>query len=278
MSKYDEIERVVNRMISNGVIPMSEYDFDVCHFVSDYIDNVLLTVYDENDININILYRDSLNSFTIFDDMELLLRVHNLLKDTKIYLDRNLCNTKITSFRSSIDTINRTDDGNFKVKSITVPSKYNDLASIYFGHEIIHSLKDTNPSEYQYMLKYADVIPMFYELIESDKYDDISKKAIINNRLALLNSIKKEMRDDDFYSDNYIKKIICSKKCQYLNSFYYSILLYKIYKSNPKYILDLVKLVLNGKITTYNLICSLGLNDRELDNDVKEELIKIKNH
>lgn len=276
MSKYDEIERVINRMISNGVIPMDGNDFDICHFISDYIDNVPLTIYDDDNINIKKIYGDSLNSFSIYNDRELLLRIHNLLKEAKIYIDGNCKGPKITRFRSMIDTTNKTCDGHFKLKGIIVPNKFSNLASIYFGHEIVHSLKDTNPEEYKYMLKYADVIPMFYELVEADKYDEVSKKAIINNRLALLNSIKKELSYDDFYSDNFIKKIICSKKYQYLNSFYYSLLLYRLYKINPKEVLESVKLVLNGSITTYDLICNLGFNDRYFDNDVKEELVKIK--
>ena len=67
---------------------MDGNDFDICHFISDYIDNVPLTIYDEDNINIKKIYGDSLNSFSIYNDRELLLRIHNLLKEAKIARER----------------------------------------------------------------------------------------------------------------------------------------------------------------------------------------------
>ena len=213
----------------------------------------------------------------MYGDKRLLVNLYKTLHSAKIIINTDDSDsTKISQFKSSIDTTHKNANGMFSARGIMIPKRYNDLARVYFGHEAHHILKDVNPREYRYMLKYADVIPMFYELVESDKFDDTSKKAIINNRLALLYNIKNEMNNRDLYDDNYVRKIINSKKFQYLNSFYYSVILYRMYKINPHHILNLVKMVLNGEITTCDLINKLGINNRCLDYEVKDEIKVLK--
>ena len=272
-----KVEEIVNRMINNGVIPMNEYYYDICNFICDNLDETFLKIYDEKDINVQKLYNDTLESFAMYGDKRLLVNLYKTLHSAKIIINTDDSDsTKISQFKSSIDTTHKNANGMFSARGIMIPKRYNDLARVYFGHEAHHILKDVNPREYRYMLKYADVIPMFYELVESDKFDDTSKKAIINNRLALLYNIKNEMNNRDLYDDNYVRKIINSKKFQYLNSFYYSVILYRMYKINPHHILNLVKMVLNGEITTCDLINKLGINNRCLDYEVKEEIKVLK--
>lgn len=277
MNKYEKVELIVNRMIENGVIPMSDYDYSVCNFVCDNLDDIPLMKYKEKKLNINQICMNSVNSFTIYDNHLLIDKIVNILKNITIYIDKSNSDSTISNFRSNINTSKRDGNNYFVPQSITIPENFNDLASLYFGHEIHHILKDVNPDEYKNMLLYADVIPMFYELIQSDLYDDVSKKAIINNRLALLSNLKRFVTIHNTRNDsNYITNVIDSKRCQYLNSFYYSLMLYKLYNINPQYVLNIVKKVLMGDITTDTMIDIFGFHDRSLDNDVRDELNKIK--
>ena len=41
-----KVEEIVNRMINNGVIPMNEYDYDICNFICDNLDETFLKIYD----------------------------------------------------------------------------------------------------------------------------------------------------------------------------------------------------------------------------------------
>ena len=192
MSKTNDIKSVIERMIQNGVIPMDEADYDRCMFTGDLLDDIPFTIYNEKEININELYENTLSSFTMYNDKALLIRISDLLKTIKIYIDNNSNGIKIFNFRTIIDTVNKNDNGFYTVKNIVIPGIYNNLAHIYFGHEAHHVLKDTNPAEYMFMLQLADVIPMFFELVQADQYGDVEKKAIINNRLALLKGLSKK--------------------------------------------------------------------------------------
>lgn len=276
MSKTNDIKSVIERMIQNGVIPMDEADYDRCMFTGDLLDDIPFTIYNEKEININELYENTLNSFTMYNDKDLLTRLSDLLKSIKIYKDNGFHGIKIYNFRTLLDTINKKDNGFFNVKGIVIPGRYNGLAHIYFGHEAHHVLKDTNPKEYMFMLQLADVIPIFFELVQADQYNEEGKNAIINNRFALLKGLSNELKVDKTDNDNYLQNAVKSKKYQYLNSFYYSVLLYRLYKDNPQYILGLVKKVLSGEITTYDLINKLDINSRYLDYDVEDEINILK--
>ena len=276
MSKTNDIKSVIERMIQNGVIPMDEADYDRCMFTGDLLDDIPFTIYNEKEININELYENTLNSFTMYNDKDLLTRLSDLLKSIKIYKDNGFHGIKIYNFRTLLDTINRKDNGFYGVKGIVIPGRYNGLAHIYFGHEAHHALKDTNPKEYIFMLQLADVIPMFFELVQAEQYEEAGQKAIINNRLALLKGLSNELKVDKTGGASFLQNALKSKKYQYLNSFYYSVLLYRLYKDNPDYILNLVKMVLNGQMTTYDLINKLDINSRSLDYDVHDEINVLK--
>ena len=80
MSKTNDIKSVIERMIQNGVIPMDEADYDRCMFTGDLLDDIPFTIYNKKEININELYENTLNSFTMYNDKDLLTRLSDLLK------------------------------------------------------------------------------------------------------------------------------------------------------------------------------------------------------
>lgn len=276
MDSEKDIEAVIERMIRNGVIPMDDDDYDRCIFTGEQIDEIPFKIYNETNIYPNKLYNKCLYNFQIYGDEELLRRVSNLFKSIKIYVDTNYNGLKIFKFRSLISITNKNENDFYSPTGIVIPGKYNALAPIYFTHETHHLLKDTNPEEYKYMLKYADVIPMFYELVEADKLGGGYEKALINNRLALLYNLNKELISYNHNDSLYLMRILKSKKYQYLNSFYYSVILFKLYKENPQGILNLIKKVLKREFTTFDLISILGIEGRDMDNYVKDEINILK--
>ncbi len=143
-----------------------------------------------------------------------------------------------------------------------VPQRPDIMAPLHIGHEHIHALKETNYEEYIDGQILGDVIPIFYELLMSDKYEEM-KKLIMSFRLASLKADKKHYDN----AINQMKKkelkdlyrVIATRSGQYLNSFYYSLLLYNLYKSEPKKVLELVNKVLNHEMTTRGMLEELGI-------------------
>lgn len=78
------------------------------------------------------------------------------------------------------------------------------------------------------------------------------------------------MTDKDLY------KVIQSRSGEYLNSFYYALVLFNMYKDNPKMILELVRKVLNKEMSTLDLLVNLGLYHKNSDYIFNEELGKIR--
>lgn len=285
MSTTKEMDDFINRLTNNGVKPMTEYDYEICDFIIHNIDDTSLKSYGRKKVNIKQMCIETLKSFYVFNDDSLNNKVFNTIKNTTIYLKNNHNRHGINNFNSKINSSEKDENGLFISKGITIPAIYDDLAPVYYGHEICHIMKDRHPNEYKNMLKYADVIPMFYELVASDNYDDTSKAAIINNRFALLKLSENHLSNHNIRYllnhttgdyNNYIYDVIDSKTCQYLNSFYYSLLLYQMYEINPKYVLSNVRDVLLGKMTTDDLIYKFGFRDRSMDIEVKDQLAKLK--
>lgn len=158
-----------------------------------------------------------------------------------------------------------------------VPQRPNIMAPLHIGHEHIHALKETNYEEYIDSQILGDVIPMFYEFLMCDKYEEM-KKLIMSFRLF---SLKKDKKHYDNAVNQMKKrelkdlyKVIATRNGQYLNSFYYSLLLYNLYKSEPKRVLELVNKVLNHGMTTREMLEELGIL-YSLNTQVFEEELRI---
>lgn len=167
-----------------------------------------------------------------------------------------------------------------RVESFKIPKKMDEVtADIFLTHEFIHGLKDVNYNEYILVNSLGDVIPLFYEMIQVE--NDVRKKEFLNIRMNLLNNerysyidvstrMKKSKNDKDLY------KVVQSRSGEYLNSFYYALGLYHIYRKNPKRILELVKKVLNKEITTLDMLLYLGIYHVNLDREFSYELNEIR--
>lgn len=172
------------------------------------------------------------------------------------------------------------------VTKYSVPVNPDLMAPLHMGHEHIHALKDTNYDEYIDAQVFGDVIPMLYELIMADTYPE-NKKDILRFRLSYLKEDCKRYENASSKmlmskADKDLYKILATKSGQYLNSYYYAMILFNMYKKDPKFILEKVNEVLNHHITTRKMLEILGLlhldnndiYDIELDN-VRKSVKKV---
>lgn len=257
--KKKEIIDTFERMIYHHVEPMNEEEYRHAFFVAEKLDSIPVV---EGDISsLEEVKNELIRSFMIYGCLIQEKAFRLLQTVTMIQKD---CST-ISCFQTHIDTRSE----HFKTSSITTPKTYTTLSSYYLCHEIHHALKDTHKKEYQYMLRYADVIPMFYEFVSGK--DKSIKNQLIKNRLSLLEQCKTHLEIKRNRVDkNLLWDFVDSKNAQYFNSFYYAILLYQTYLNHPKEVLQDISSVLLGELTTYQLLEKYGLFQKNYDTSVEE--------
>ena len=96
--------------------------------------------------------------------------------------------------------------------------------------------------------------------------------------MMLLNNSKKDykMATDNMArnkNDKDLYEVLQGVSGQYLSSFYYSLILFNIYRSDPALVLQAVRKVLNHEMTTLEMLNSLGIyqenNDKIVDREFK---------
>lgn len=149
------------------------------------------------------------------------------------------------------------------VKEYKIPQQPDYMSSLHLAHEHIHFLKDTNYSEYVDSQIFGDVLTIFFEFLMAEKYPNM-KNNIYRYRLYSLKEdlkyydnavrqMRKSKEDKDLY------KVTITRSGQYLNSFYYAVILINMYKVNPSFILQKVNSVLNHEMTTRELLEELNI-------------------
>lgn len=167
------------------------------------------------------------------------------------------------------------DENSGFVDHFKTPLQISEVDRVFIGHEFVHMNKELNYDEYKLGLKVNDVIPMLYEFIVMGE----DSKEILNIRLTLLamniqeyEYASQKMRSSGKEKDLY--KVIRDRNAQYLNSFYYATILYKMYKNDPKMILDYIRRVIRCEMTTLDMLKDLGIyltdNNEMYDEQVQE--------
>ncbi len=161
-----------------------------------------------------------------------------------------------------------------RVDSLNMPNVMTSADRVFIGHEFIHMNKDLNFEEYKLLMTYSDVIPILYEFITMK--DDANE--VLSARISALGleihgyelaaQKMKSGREKDLY------KVILSRSGQYLNSFYYATILYRMYLNDPKMILDYIRRVIRCEMTTLDMLKDLGIhlvdNNEMYDEQVQE--------
>ena len=247
--------------------------------VSNYVSAKLIGIKARGDLaqrsySLQQVIGQSINDVTLFGE-EYFKRLMNILGKTKCYVAFS------GNLRYACHVVYNVDDEHKEVirdsgvvDHYKLPQVISELGPIFLGHEHIHALKETNYLEYQDSLRVGDVIPLFYELVQvKENYQGIYQ-IWLNARFYLLNDLKKQydnaclMANRDFKNKD-IYKLMYMRTGQYLNSFYYAVLLYRRYLDDKDLIIGLVNKVLNQQMTTLELLKSLGLYG--IDNNLKFE-------
>jgi len=202
----------------------------------------------------------AINKFKIYGSNELIELVDRQSKEEVLYREQE-------EIPIAYNTEFVKDSRNNVMALLTYPRILDDASYVFFGHEFHHVLKDTHRDEIKLKNRFAEVIPMFYELMSAYREEDIEvSREIVNRRMNLLTL------DKVYYQAS------AKGKLQYFNSFYYALCLYNKYKENPIIVLRLVSRVLMGEITTLDLLNYLNIYDESLNDVVDDELYRVKEY
>ena len=232
------------------------------------------------DVSFNDILNKSFECFTIFnnnqlfDELGLLSNVDCVYENGNYEFDKFSVRSKLVLLSTGAYTV---------PQQLLVPCNIKKASAYYLSHDMCHMLKERNPQECALKNGYLEVIPMLVEFIFSYSKDNESFKVILNNRVKRLkNNANDYMRLYDCYvsAKTYEEKKLyltaLSELGKYLHSFYYTLVLFKIYlsdnqyfadsgKSNKKYILDLISKVLLCKMTTKDMIDDIEMYITNID-------------
>lgn len=249
---------------------LSREDFFICEYVLDQLVNIDIDKINYgNSISIDELIRRSLDEIKVFG-----INIDNNMFKTKIEYVNDEKSQFGTAVSYGFDNNDLVVPYSGIITKYIVPNELYELSSYHLAHEHIHALKETNYNEYKNCITLGEVIPLFYELMIYNP-DEILKKELLKFRMFwILNNKKDYLLLDYLYLDEWLNEFVCETdnecKCDvyefmiskigcYLNSFYYAVILYNMYKDNPKKILELVSRVLKQEITTLEMLNILDI-------------------
>ena len=170
-----------------------------------------------------------------------------------------------SNFSTSIALKFVNDDIYAATGCITIPKKITSFSTYLLGHEYMHALKDSVLDEYRLSLRYGETIPIFYEIFTSFREKNFD---IVKFRLEYIKGYNTLLQNMRTYSRNHGKdkdlyKVSLSELGVYFLSFYYATKLYELYLAYPDSVIDSIRLVLDGQMTTYDMLKEYGLFDTE---------------
>lgn len=224
-------------------------DFEIIKMVCDNLEKTNKPKLDiTNKNNAKKIALDSLNNLSFYNkELENIDLIENNMNDeydysTAIASRYNKKKNKILKNKSF-------------VKGIIIPHTVTELAPIWLGHEYIHCLKDTNYLEFKSL--YTEVLPLFYEILVSnemlkEKHDNWKQARLymFSHSKKMYELSKKKYKE----SNEEIHKYMMYSYGKYFLNYYYSVLLYSIYKDDKKDILKYINKILEKKKTTLQLL------------------------
>lgn len=282
---------------SIGMNYLYDEDVEVCSYVFNQLQGLNVSLINSGrNISLNELIDGTLNELKVLGN-DVHSKVQQLIKEVPIEMidtgDTEQFSTCVsyTSYTMGDKEIIIGDSG--EISKYLVPKNLNELSIYHFGHEQIHAIKETNYKEYVDNIVLGETIPIFYELMIYN-HDEVLKKELIKFRMQyMLINAEEYLIFSSLLSENYINDIIYNEKEKigketrlyeylrtkvgcYLNSFYYAVILYKMYKETPDMILYFVSKVLNHEMTTLDMLRSLDIYGDIHGEVFEKELGKIK--
>ena len=286
VKKFGEEKRMYDTLKINYLF---DEDIDVCNYVSSRLGNFNIGKINYGRVILTEeLFVKSLFELRIFDD-DIYSRIKTIIDGVSIYSEYEEIDrfTTVVGFKVNDDGSIFTDLG--IVDSYVIPYSIYELSIYHMAHEHIHALKETNYYEYKDGITIGETISIFLELVIYHQNGILSGE-LIKTRLKSLATNKREymfydnlIRFRGIYERDSNGKIKDQEVCMYeflrsrvgcyLNSFYYAIILYSMYKVNSDKILNLINKVLKHDITTYDMLNYLGLYG-DIRGDVFEKELK----
>lgn len=260
---------------------LNDNDINICNYVSEQIPYLHLPLFKQGKrVPLNNFTQMSLEQIKILGE-DTYSKAIDLIPKIPIYSDKHYrsFNTLITYSTSPKDGHVITNSGT--IVQYNIPKIIYDSDITFLSHEHCHSLKDTNYEEYINLYTLGEIIPIFYELIANEQNDAI-KRRILQIRMHYLHSNKTEFQsaskivETHTYHKRSVYNYVQSRAGCYLNSFYYALILYNMYKETPIKILTLIYKVLNHEITTYEMLIHLDIHGEIKGQIFEKELNGIK--
>ena len=231
-----------------GYLTPTSNEIEIMNFVSDTLEKNKKTP-DLELIDLDKAIEDGILSLVVFNK-KYINKVKKIVFMTYDDLQINDLRTMI-----SFNMFSEKKRKKGEVTEIKVPNETSELSPIWIGHELIHSLKDTNFNEYILIDIASEVLPIFYEMLVShtlfsklhDKWKDY-RLSFLENHKEIFKKLEKDSENDKRY------EFIRYQYGQYLTSYYYALNLFHVYKQNPKYVTKYINKVLTHKITTLDLL------------------------
>lgn len=240
--------------------PIDKIDIRNGYYMRDILGNDEYKINNLPHVSLQEAFKKSLDTFKLYKDNKLLEKVY---EEKKHYGYMPL---GVVPFHFNTQMF--VGEHNQVCPTIIFPNVLDNASYAFFGHEFHHSIKDINKEERMIRDRVSEVIPMFYEMLCSNFEDDEEvSKEILKRRLVLLDLDKKNECED-------------ARQLQYFNSFYYALALYNRYRKdeNKVLILRLITRVLNGEISTLDLLEMLDIYGMDLDCNVSWELEMMKEY
>ena len=276
-----EAQEKLNMCKTAGMKLMQTEDFQRADLITQNIDSYNLPkqeqLYQFNPVKEFYL---AANLLKIYQDKKIISEINliNMPENRLIHLNPH--NVDNFSFLTRVDFSDEFEDSKYQgiVSNYTVPLYINRFSHIFLAHEFNHALKDTNYQEFLSLFIAGEVIPLFFELITLDNFNTDIKKNFLQTRMAMMSNncqiyyeAKTRINENEEIF-NFIK----SDAGKYANALYLALLLYNMYRKNPKQVLEEVKKVLYQKQTTIELLNKLGIyNIKNSNIIVTNELNKI---
>ena len=267
---YKSLENTLSFATVLKIKLLEDDDIKVCNYLSQNIPNIDYDFNPGKEISEKELINQSFKNFKKFDKSNY-LRLKNIFNNVQIeHIDEPHFFAVQTQFKRNIYDNIKQDSG--RIRHYEIPNRNYEIDIISLGHEHCHALKDSNYLEHQYIYVLGETIPIFYELINYEhnflKQQNLIQRFkglnqdinIFLEASQLLNQPNNNQYNISYYfTDKQIYNFARSYSGVYLNSFYYAIILYNMYKKNPTKILKSISSVLKQEITTYEMLNKLNI-------------------
>lgn len=228
------------------------------------------------------VYSDVIDDLQVFGDVRITRSATSVLNSSKKVL--------VNEDNPTLFTIFSKLSGNTgcyyrETEMIYIPRALADYSSPFLCHEIGHSIKNLNPEENRTIKTLEEVIPILIELITAYETCDIyTFKNVCSNRLdfmitnscRFINSYNMIRSKDIDSEEKKLYRFDLELNACYLNSFYYVMSLFNLYLKDNILVLEYVAKVLNGEMTTKEMIKSLEDEVGSYDTGYKLGLDKFK--